>query len=58
MSRITAFFSLIRVNNLLIALIAILEATYLLDAPISFQTFILIIVILSFMSSGYIINDI
>ena len=50
--------SLIRYNNLIIATIAILETVYLSQIALSFQIIVLIIVILSFMASGYITNDI
>ena len=49
--------SLIRFNNLIIATIAILETAYLSQIELSFQIIFLIIVIISFMASGYITND-
>ena len=58
MSRVVPFFTLIRIHNLMIAMLVIIESAYLLGDAISFKTFFLIITILSFMAFGYITNDI
>ena len=58
MSRVVPLFTLIRIHNLMIAMLVIIESAYLLSDAISFKIFFLIIAILSFMAFGYIINDV
>ena len=52
------FFKLIRSNNLIIAFLVILETAFLLDVPFSSQLVLCILIILSFMAFGYVMNDI
>ena len=58
MIRVVPLFTLIRIHNLMIAMLVIIESAYLLSDAISFKIFFLIIAILSFMAFGYITNDV
>ena len=51
------FFSLVRIVNLLIAMLAILITFYILEYPLSSIAGYIIMVVLSCMASGYIMND-
>ena len=50
-------FSLVRIHNLVITILAFLIIHYILDYQFSFLSFICITIIISCMASGYIVND-